>query len=105
MPAHDAKRRNSQAGEDHIYLLNRVSLDDHLSFMSTYPIDATSIDRKQVADEWRAAHKVMQQLRKTEHRWAERPAVEPLPPRMQALVERVLAEPIFAKAFSDAPVE
>src|SRR5262245_57434418 len=100
-----ARKSASPAGEDHIYLLNRVSLDDYLSFMHAYPVDAQSFDRKQLADEWRAAHKLMKQLRETEGQWAERPAVEPLPKRMKPLVERAQADPIFAKAFSDAPVE
>lgn len=99
------RRPNGHAGEDHLYLLNRVSLDDHLSFMRSYPVDAEKLDRKQIAEEWRAAHKLMERLRQSEPTWCDRPAIEPLPKQMQALVDNVTNEPIFAKAFSDAPVE
>ena len=41
------------SGEDHIYLLSRSSLDDYLSFMAAYPVNAQELDRQllMVSDE------------------------------------------------------
>ncbi len=96
---------NAPGGEDHIYLLNRISLDDYLSFMTSYAVDAPSLDRGKLAKEWRAADELMKRLRKVEAKWTERPVVQPIPDALRPLVEEVQADPTFIKAFSDAPVE
>ena len=92
-------------GEDHVYLLSRSSLDDYLSFMAAYAVDGTGLDRKHLADEWRAAAESMARLRRTEAKWADDAVLRPLPAAMKPFVPRVLADPMFAKAFADAPVE
>src|SRR5262249_31742196 len=99
------KNSNAQsAGEEHIYLLNRVSLDDYLSFMASYPVDAQTHDRALPATEWKSARDRMDQLRRTEPTWADNAAIQPLPPAMQELVEKVQADPIFRRAFGEVPV-
>jgi hypothetical protein len=101
------KKKSPQplAGENHFFLLNRVSLDEYLSFMASYPVDAASLDRRQLAEEWRSAHDLMEQLRESEATWADEPAIHALPDVVKPLVEKVKHDPIFAKAYGDAPVE
>ncbi|HEV3146134.1 MAG TPA: hypothetical protein VGZ47_19765 [Gemmataceae bacterium] len=100
-----AKTPQALSGEDHFFLLNRVSLDEYLSFMGSYPVDAVSMDRKKTAEEWRDAHEVMRQLRENEADWADEPAIHALPPVVEPLLKKVRTDPIFAKAYGDAPVE
>ncbi|MFL5339616.1 MAG: hypothetical protein ACJ8F7_05550 [Gemmataceae bacterium] len=93
------------SGEDHIYLLSRSSLDDYLSFMAAYPVNAQELDRNQTADDWRQAAALMDELRQSEPTWADDAKLSPLPPAMRRLVKHVQDDPIFTKAYSDAPVE
>ena len=59
------------AGEDHLYLISRSSLGDYLTFMTSYPVGAADADRKQLADEWLAADRLMEQFRRDEPDWAD----------------------------------
>src|SRR5437899_246324 len=93
------------SGEDHVYLMSRSSLDDYLSFMTSYPVGAHEMDRGQLTDEWRGAAALMERLRRSEAKWADDAKLAPLPAAMKPLVAHVLADPIFAKAYADAPVE
>jgi hypothetical protein len=92
-------------GEDHVYLLARSSLDDYLSFMGAYAADGSGLDRQPLADEWRAAAELMTRLRRTEAKWADDAPLRPLPAAMKSLLSRVQADPMFVRAFADAPCE
>jgi len=91
------------AGEDHLYLISRSSLGDYLTFMTSYPVGAADADRKQLADEWLAADRLMEQFRRDEPDWADvgPGGVRPLPAALQPLAARVRADPVFRKAFED----
>lgn len=94
-------------GEDHLYLISRSSLGDYLTFMTSYPVGAADLDRKQLADEWLAADRVMERLREQEPDWADvgRAGVRPLPAALEPLGAHALADPIFRRAFEDTTYE
>lgn len=92
------------AGEDHSFLLPRASLNDYLSFMAEYAPDAGE-DRGRLADEWKAAAARMDELRQSEPDRADGQAVAPLPAAVRPLVAEVEADPVFRRAFADAPYE
>ncbi len=103
--AAEAVMATAADGEEHFYLLSRTTLEDFLEFMSSWPVDAASLDRKQLADEWRAASDHMKKLRTVEAGWADRPVIGPLPESMEPLFEQVERDPIFQKAFSEVECE
>ena len=95
------------AGEDHLYLISRSSLADYLAFMTTYPVGAADVDRKQLSDEWLAADRLMQQLRTSEPDWADvgPTGVRPLPPSLEPFAANARQDPVFRKAFEDVTWE
>lgn len=96
---------SSPPGEEHVYLIIRSSLDDYLSFMTSYPVDAADADRKQLTAEWMAADRAMARLREEEPEWADVGVPWPLPDAVRPLVDRVAADSIFRRAFADADWE
>jgi hypothetical protein len=95
----------TRSGEDHIYLVSRTTFSDYLDFMGSWPVDAASLDKKKLADDWRATDEVMQKLRRTEAGWADNPAIRPVDAALEPLVENVYADPIFQQAFTEVPSE
>lgn len=92
-------------GEEHSYLLARSSLDDFLSFMSDYATDAAASDRGRLVAVWKAAAERMEHLRDTDPEHADGATIEPLALALRPLIARVEADPIFKRAFNDAPYE
>ncbi len=101
----NAGKTPKTSGEEHIYLVGHTPFKQYLDFMATEPIDAQTLDRKLLADEWRAANEHMQKLQQTEANWADDPPVQPIPKSMEPLLARVHADPIYQKAFTAVPVE
>lgn len=93
------------SGEKHVYLVGHTPFKQYLDFMSKEPVEAQTMDRKRVADEWRAANEHMSELQRLEPSWADNPPVRPVPQAMEPLVVKVFADPIYHKAFSSVPVE
>src|SRR5438552_2992540 len=93
-----------EAGEEHIFLVSRTSLEDFLQFMGSWVVDAHEQDKRRLSDQWREAHSAMQKLRHKEANWADRPVVQPIPDDLAPLVEKVRADPIFQKAMVEVPV-
>ena len=93
------------AGEKHVYLLAHTPFKQFMDYMSTEPVDAQTTDRRRVADEWRAAHEYVRELGLAEAGWADNPPRSAVPAEMEPLVTRVLADPVYHKAFTSVPVE
>jgi hypothetical protein len=91
-------------GEQHVYLMNRVNLDDYLDYMTTWPIGAADMDREQLAKEFHTASETMRRLRRLEAGWADKVSVQPLPPFLEPLAQEVHNDSYFRRAFTDAPV-
>src|SRR5438309_3488521 len=94
----------SPAAEDHLYLIGRTPFKQYLDFMTTEPVDAHAGDRKQIADDWRAAHDYLRHLEGFEATWADNPPLLPVPQTLEPLVARVLADPVYQRAFAAVPV-
>ena len=69
----------SPAAVDHLYLIGRTPFKQYLDFMTTEPVDARAADRKQIADDWRAAHDYLRLLEAFEATWADNPPLLPVP--------------------------
>lgn len=91
-------------GEDHVYLVGHATLADYLGFLSERA-SPPGADQRSRADEWRAAHDRLKELRAAEAGWADRPPVAPLPPALEPLLADVHADPIFQRAFAVLPAE
>jgi hypothetical protein len=92
-------------GEKNVYLLSRSSFEDYLDFMSTWPVDAATLDRAEVADAWRTADDRMKKLRVAEAKWADNPPVKPVPGELKSYVKNFLDDPILQNGFGDTPIE
>lgn len=92
------------SAEEHVFLIPRPSLKDYVSYMTTEPLDAARADRKQLADEWRAAAAHFHRLQETEAGWVHDPPLPALPAPLGPLVARVLADPIFQRSFAAVPI-
>lgn len=90
--------------EDCLYLIGLTPLKEYLSFINGEALGDKVTDRKQLVNEWRAAHDHMNELQYTEDGWPNEPRLEPVPNSMQPLVDKVMADPVFCRAFSTVPV-
>lgn len=93
------------SGEDHLYLLPRSPLNEYLTFMAEYPVDAAELDRGTLAAEWKAADQLMTELRLTEPDAADDADLRPLHTSLRPLADKVEADPVFRRAFADATWE
>jgi hypothetical protein len=95
----------ASTGEEHFCLMTRSSLDDFLSFMSGYASDGTGNDRRRLVNEWKAATARMEELREAEPDIADKQQSTPLPASLRHLAQRVYADPVYQRAFSDGEYE
>ena len=89
-------------GEEHSFLLARASLEEYLSFVSSYATDGAGDDRRRLMKEWKAAASRMEQLRSEDPEHADHHHPDVLPTNMRALATKVENDPIFQRAFSDS---
>jgi hypothetical protein len=93
------------AGEEHVYLIGYPPFTDYLSFMTRQPLDARDADPRRIAEEWRAANDLVRERERSEAAWADGLAIGPVPPALQPLVARAVADPIYRRAFALVPAE
>lgn len=86
-------------GEPHAYLLARSGLDSFLEFVAEYA--TVRPPRKALADAWIAGDLLRRRLQQSEPDAADGASVEPLPPGLAALAERVADDPVYQSAFDD----
>jgi hypothetical protein len=88
------------AGEDHAYLVAGTPFEKYRDFLVKELPEIYAGQLSRMADQWRAASVYHLQLRATEPTWADDPPVQPLPPELQALADRVRANLVFQKGFT-----
>src|SRR5947209_5157704 len=100
-----SNRPTAPAGDELVYLVGHTPFQPFLDYMTTEPIDAQTCDRKQLSDEWRAAHRHIQKLQQLEPSYADNPPLRPIDVAMKGFLEEVYADSIYQQAFSYVPVE
>lgn len=85
-------------------MLGVPSLSDYVTRMQRGTIDGHEADEGALVAQWRAAAERRKSLQSTEAGIAENVQIRELPAAMAALVERVLADPVFVRAFDVLPI-
>lgn len=98
--------RLSKEAEMHPYrlLLGRYPLGDYLRVARADSPNSTNLDRRLLADEWRAAHDHFREVERSETGIADDPLIEQLPEPLQRLAQEVMGDPVFQTTFEIAPV-
>lgn len=92
-----------QGGHPLIWLLGQPHLGDYLSFVETRVIGGASIDKRLLADEWRAANDVYAGLESSEAGIADSIECRPAGPKRAAQVAALTANPWFRESFDNLP--
>lgn len=92
------------AWNEEIWLLGVPRLTDYVDFVKYRTLGGRDADEGELIEQWRVAARRYRQLETTEAGAADEPEVLELPPAMAPLLERVLADPVFRKAFSTSAV-
>jgi len=97
--------RNSHTptADEHVFLIGRPPLGEYLGFLTVQAVDGQKADLRALADEWRSANDHIRELEEQEAGWADRPVIGTLPPHLEDLRTRVLADPIFQRSFAIVP--
>jgi len=88
-----------------VYLIGRPPLNDFRHFMTVVAENGHLADEQPLIEEWRAAAAHVAALQREEAGIADNPPIEPVPRHLEALRERVLADPVFRHAFKVVPAD
>jgi hypothetical protein len=90
----------------HVFLAGRPPIAEFISFVKkaaegsgAAPIDAA------LAQDWREANDHVRLLEGSEAGWADSPRIDPLPPELQPLAERLQADQAFLQTHGCVPME
>lgn len=95
--------RSSHSGHPLIWLLGQPHLADYLSFVETRVIDGAAIDKRMLADEWRAANDVYAELESSEAGIADSIDCRAAGAKRAAQVAALEASPWFRQSFDNLP--
>ena len=95
---------DTSLGDESLYLLPRAALPDYMRFMTSSALNTEPLGPAQLENEWHAAQDAMNHLFVKEAGWADRPIVQPLPPALRELGDRVLADPLFKEAYGSVNI-
>ncbi len=95
--------RSSHSGHPLIWLLGQPHLGDYLSFVETRVIDGAAIDKRLLANEWRAANDVYAELEGSEAGIADTIECRAAGAKRAAQVAALEANPWFREAFDNLP--
>jgi hypothetical protein len=91
--------------EESVYLIGRPPLNDFRHFMTVVAENGHLADELPLIEEWRAAAAHVAELQRQEAGIADNPRIEAVPRHLEALRDRVLADPIFRHAFKVVPTD
>ena len=102
------KKQHKQSAEGHsghplIWLLGQPHLGDYLSFVESRVIGGAAMDKRQLADEWRAANDVYAGLEAEEAGIADTIQCLPATPKRAAQIAALAANPWFRESFDNLP--
>ncbi len=87
----------------HVFLDGRPPLGEYLGFLKSMAVDGEASDLRALSDEWRQANDHIRELEKQEAGIANNLETSPLPPELDELRGKVLADPIYRRSFSIVP--
>jgi hypothetical protein len=93
------------SADPHVFLIGRPPMSEYLGFVIAQAVDGQNADKRVLADAWRAANDHVVQLESDEAGAADNVEVEPVPPALEPLRERVLADPVVQRTFSLTPID
>ena len=96
---------NHEIVDDYVYLVGRPTLGQFLSFVKNRSLNGRRADVGALTDEWRTAASHICELEKSEADLAQHPGIQPLPPRLEALQEPFLRDPLVQHGFNTVPTQ
>lgn len=103
-PSLPAPPRPQAPPEELLCLMGATRLADFIDFVRERAIDGRGIDKAELADSWRDASDVYDELETAEAGAADKPKVLPLPALLQAHVDELVRLASFQATFSSVPV-
>jgi len=94
---------SDNAAKEEIWLLGQPLLHDYLRFVEESVVDGDKASRLLLTDEWRAANDRYLELANTEANIANTVECNPLPPSLDDLSEKVMADSRYRKTFDSLP--
>lgn len=91
------------AADSHVFLIGRPPIGELLGFIRNMAVDGQNVDLADLTTEWRSANDHVLKLEKDEPGIADNPPVEPLPPSLNDLAAKVLADPVYKRAYRFVP--
>src|SRR2546425_3794443 len=90
--------------EEHVFLAGRPPIAEFIAVVES-ATKGGSIDRRELADEWRRANDRVRELERTESGIADRPPLGPVSAEVEELRRAALEDPMFRQAFSLVPFD
>jgi hypothetical protein len=103
-PPLPAAPRPVQALDEELCLMGATRMADFIDFVRERAIGGPDMDQGDLADMWRDASVVFNELQTTEAGAADKPEVLPLSKALQAHVDALVKLPMFHSTFSAVPV-
>ena len=91
--------------DEWVYLIGRPPLNDFRHFMTVVAENGHLADERPLIEEWHAAAAQVAALQRQEAGIADNPRIEAVPRHLEALCERVLADPVFRHSFKVVPTD
>lgn len=99
----DSATMTSAPVDRHVFLAGRPPLGEYLGFLSNMAVNGEASDVATLSDEWRDANDHIRQLERDEAGLPDGVEIGALPPELDQLQARVLADPIYKRSFSVVP--
>lgn len=91
------------AADEYVFLIGRPPLQEFLDFVTSRTEGGESANLGALVAEWTTANDRVLELERTEAGAADSPSIQSLPTELNALRDRVLADPIFQRSYSLVP--
>ena len=104
LPIIPAPPRPQVSLEEVVCLMGATRLADFISFVRERTVGGRGLDRAELADRWRDASDVYDELEGAEAGAADKPQALPLSASLQAHVDELVQLPSFQSTFSSVPV-
>jgi hypothetical protein len=91
--------------DEQVFLIGRPPMSEFLGYIATQTVEGQSIPQGALANVWRSANDRILQLERDESGWADSPTVDLLTKELNALRDKVLADPIVQRTFAVVPFE
>lgn len=91
--------------DPHVFLIGRPPMTEYLGFVISQTVDGQNADKRVLAEAWRAANDHVVRLETDEAGVADNVEIEALPPELESLRDRALADPIVQRTYALTPID